>query len=61
MKFSFTNLTKQKGEGKSDDKSVLFVCVENAGKKSNGRGFLSKVCSKRIYDAKCWNKTVKRY
>src|SRR5918992_2849314 len=30
-------------------------------KKSDGGGFLSKVCSKRIYDAKCWNKTVKRY
>src|ERR687898_2658810 len=29
-------------------------------KKSDGGGFLSKVCSKRIYDAKCWNKTVKR-
>src|ERR671918_2417566 len=42
MKFSFVNLTKQKGEGKSDDKSVLFVCVENAGRSQMAEGFFRK-------------------
>ena len=42
MKFSFTNLTKQKGEGKSDDKSVLFVCVENTGRSQMAEGFFRR-------------------
>src|ERR671918_1450940 len=42
MKFSFANLTKQKGEGKSDDKSVLFVCVENAGRSQMAEGFFRR-------------------
>src|ERR687897_1431489 len=42
MKFSFTNLTKQKGEEKSDDKSVLFVCVENAGRSQMAEGFFRR-------------------
>ena len=42
MKFSFTNLTKQKGERKSDDKSVLFVCVENAGRSQMAEGFFRR-------------------
>ena len=42
MKFSFTNLTKQKGEEKSDDKSVLFVCVENAGRNQMAEGFFRR-------------------
>ena len=42
MKFSFTNLTKQKGEGKSDDKSVLFVCIENAGRSQMAEGFFQR-------------------
>lgn len=42
MKFSFTNLTKQKGEEKLDDKSVLFVCVENAGRSQMAEGFFRR-------------------
>jgi arsenate reductase (thioredoxin) len=42
MKFSFTNLTKQKGEGKADDKPVLFVCVENAGRSQMAEGFFRR-------------------
>jgi arsenate reductase len=41
MKFSFSNLTKQKGEGKSDQ-TVLFVCVENAGRSQMAEGFFRK-------------------
>src|ERR687892_1682685 len=46
MNFSFANLTKQKGEGKSDDKSVLFVCVENAGRSQMAEGFFRKYAPK---------------
>jgi arsenate reductase (thioredoxin) len=42
MKFSFTNLTKQKGEEKLDDKSVLFICVENAGRSQMAEGFFRR-------------------
>jgi arsenate reductase (thioredoxin) len=45
MKFSFTNLTKQKGEQRSD-KSVLFVCVENAGRSQMAEGFFRKYAPK---------------
>jgi arsenate reductase len=41
MKFSFSKLTKQKEEGKSD-KAVLFVCVENAGRSQMAKGFFRK-------------------
>jgi arsenate reductase len=41
MKFSFSNLTKQKGEGKSDQ-TVLFVCVENSGRSQMAEGFFRR-------------------
>ncbi|HZB18119.1 MAG TPA: hypothetical protein VE445_13210, partial [Nitrososphaeraceae archaeon] len=41
MKFSFSKLTKPKEEQKSD-KSVLFVCVENAGRSQMAEGFFRK-------------------
>jgi protein-tyrosine-phosphatase len=41
MKFSFSKLTRQKEEGKSN-KSVLFVCVENAGRSQMAEGFFRK-------------------
>ena len=41
MKFSFGKLIKQKEEEKSD-KSVLFVCVENAGRSQMAEGFFRK-------------------
>jgi glycerol uptake facilitator-like aquaporin len=45
MKFSFSKLTKQKEEEKSD-KIVLFVCVQNAGRSqiaSNHRKFVAEI------------------
>jgi arsenate reductase (thioredoxin) len=39
MKFTFSKLTKQKEES---DKSVLFVCVENAGRSQMAEGFFRK-------------------
>jgi arsenate reductase (thioredoxin) len=41
MKFSFSKLTKQKEEQRSD-KTVLFVCVENAGRSQMAEGFFRK-------------------
>src|ERR671910_2203382 len=41
MKFSFSKLTKRKEQEKSD-KSVLFVCVENAGRSQMAEGFFRK-------------------
>ena len=40
MKFSFSKLTKQKEE--KSDKTVLFVCVENAGRSQMAEGFFRK-------------------
>jgi hypothetical protein len=47
MKFSFSKLTKPKEEQKSD-KSVLFVCVENAGRSQMAEGFFRKYAPKRF-------------
>jgi arsenate reductase len=41
MKFSFSKLTKPKEEERSD-KSVLFVCVENAGRSQMAEGFFRR-------------------
>jgi protein-tyrosine-phosphatase len=41
MKFSFSKLTKQKEEQRSD-KSVLFVCVENAGRSQMAESFFRR-------------------
>jgi arsenate reductase (thioredoxin) len=35
-----------RGEGKSDDKSVLFVCVENAVRSQMAEGFFRKYAPK---------------
>jgi arsenate reductase (thioredoxin) len=40
MKFSFSKLTKQKEE--KSDRTVLFVCVENAGRSQMAEGFFRK-------------------
>ena len=40
MRFSFSKLTKQKEE--NSDKTVLFVCVENAGRSQMAEGFFRK-------------------
>jgi len=40
MKFSFGKLTKQKEE--KSDRTVLFVCVENAGRSQMAEGFFRK-------------------
>ena len=40
MRFSFSKLTKQKKE--NSDKTVLFVCVENAGRSQMAEGFFRK-------------------
>jgi arsenate reductase len=45
MKLSFSKLTKPKGEQRSD-KSVLFVCVENAGRSQMAEGFFRKYTPK---------------
>jgi arsenate reductase (thioredoxin) len=45
MKFSFSRLTKPKEEQWSD-KSVLFVCVENAGRSQMAEGFFRKYAPK---------------
>ncbi len=45
MKFSFSKLTKQKEEQRSD-KSVLFVCVENAGRSQMAEGFFRRYAPK---------------
>jgi arsenate reductase len=57
MKFSFSKLTKQKEE--KSDRTVLFVCVENAGRSQMAEGFFESIFQE-IYDAKCWNKTIKQ-
>jgi arsenate reductase len=44
MKFSFSKLTKQKEE--KSDKTVLFVCVENAGRSQMAEGFFRKYVSR---------------
>jgi arsenate reductase len=41
MKFSFSKLTKHKEQEKSN-KTVLFVCVENAGRSQMAEGFFRK-------------------
>jgi arsenate reductase (thioredoxin) len=41
MKFSFGKLTKPKEKGESN-KSVLFVCVENAGRSQMAEGFFRR-------------------
>ena len=41
MKFSFSKLTKQNEQEKSD-RTVLFVCVENAGRSQMAEGFFRK-------------------
>jgi arsenate reductase (thioredoxin) len=41
MKFSFSKLTKPKEEQRVD-KTVLFVCVENAGRSQMAEGFFRK-------------------
>jgi arsenate reductase (thioredoxin) len=41
MKFSLSKLTKHKEQEKSD-KSVLFVCVENAGRSQMAEGFFRR-------------------
>ena len=41
MKFSFSKLTKPKEKGESN-KSVLFVCVENAGRSQMAEGFFRR-------------------
>jgi arsenate reductase (thioredoxin) len=46
MKFSFS-ITKPKEEQRSD-KSVLFVCVENAGRSQMAEGFFRKYAPKRF-------------
>ena len=45
MKFSFSKLTKPKEEQRSD-KSVLFVCVENAGRSQMAEGFFRRYAPK---------------
>jgi arsenate reductase (thioredoxin) len=40
LRFSFSKLTKQKEE--NSDKTVLFVCVENAGRSQMAEGFFRK-------------------
>jgi arsenate reductase len=45
MKFSFSKLTKSKEEQRSD-KSMLFVCVENAGRSQMAEGFFRKYAPK---------------
>jgi arsenate reductase (thioredoxin) len=44
MRFSFSKLTKQKEE--NSDKTVLFVCVENAGRSQMAEGFFRKYASR---------------
>lgn len=56
MKFSFTNLTKQKGEEKLDDKSVLFVCVENAGRSQMAEGFFRRYAPRGYMTLSAWTK-----
>ena len=46
MRFSFSKLTKQKEE--NSDKTVLFVCVENAGRSQMADGFF-RMCPPRGY------------
>ena len=58
MRFSFSKLTKQKEE--NSDKTVLFVCVENAGRSQMAEGFIRKYASRGLCDTKGWNKTVRR-
>ena len=45
MKFSFSKLAKPREEQRSD-KSVLFVCVENAGRSQMAEGFFRKYAPK---------------
>ena len=45
MKFSFSKLTKHKEQEKSDE-TVLFVCVENAGRSQMAEGFFRKYAFK---------------
>src|ERR671910_174184 len=42
MKFSSSKLTKQKEKEEKSDKTVLFVCVENAGRSQMAEGFFRK-------------------
>jgi protein-tyrosine-phosphatase len=46
MKFSFSKLTKPKEKGESN-KSVLFVCVENAGRSQMAEGFFRRYTPRR--------------
>jgi arsenate reductase (thioredoxin) len=57
MKFSFSKLKNQKEE--KSDRTVLFVCVENAGRSQMAEGFFRKNVP-RGYMTQCWNKTVKQ-
>jgi arsenate reductase (thioredoxin) len=44
LRFSFSKLTRQKED--NSDKTVLFVCVENAGRSQMAEGFFRKYASR---------------
>jgi arsenate reductase len=50
MKFSFPS-NKQKNERQQQDKAILFVCVENAGRSQIAEGFFNQKYAPKGYSA----------